>query len=144
METSITLNRIFINILLGVATAVGTTVIPYLIVVGRKWLLSKLSKEKSDAAIIAYNYVSGITYDVVKAAQETFVKEVKEAAKDGKITQEERLHIKQKVATEVKAMLSVDVVNAIGKDGANVDALISNLIESRLKDIKCEGEVATK
>ena len=136
-----TVNTVLVNILLGVATAIGTTVVPYLIAMGRKFIKAKLGEEKSKAALTAYNYVSTIAYDVVKAAQETVVKETRAANSDGKITKEEMADIKAKVAAEVKDVASTDAMQAIGKDGSNIDKLISNMIESRLKDIKDETKV---
>ena len=39
---------------------------------------------------------------------------------------------------------TMQAMEAIGKDGSNIDALISALIESRLKDVKNEYEEVAK
>jgi len=141
MENSITLNQVLVNILLGLASVIGTTVVPYLLVMGRKWIKSKIGAEHGHAALITYNYIAGITYDVVKATQETIVKKIKAATDDGHLSEAEAKNIKVETIIQVKEMIGKEAIVAIDEGGAKIDEIISNLIESRLKDIKSEDAI---
>lgn len=130
------LHPILINIVLGVATAIGSTIVPYLLVRLGQMLKSKAKGAKGEAILAAYGQISTVAYDVIKAAQETFVKETKLAAVDGILSKSEKDAIKQKVLQQIKELANSQALELVGEDGTNVDMLISNMIESQLKSIK--------
>ncbi len=138
VPTMVSIQQILINVFLGVATAIGTTLIPFLI----SWIRSKLAKEHSGTMMTVYDEVSQIVLDTVQEAQETIVSGAKSATADGKLSKEEAAKIKDNVINKTKTLLSHRTMQMIGKEGQNINDLISTMIEARLAEVKRADKAA--
>lgn len=136
---AVNVNQILVNILLGVATALGTTLIPFLIGLLRK----KLAQSQSELTMTVYDEVSQVVLDCVKEAQQTLVAETKAKTSDGKITRDEAISIKDVVLNKSLTLLNNKTIKLIGSEGQNVNELVSTIIESQLRDVKLTEEAVS-
>jgi hypothetical protein len=132
---------------IGLLSMAATTA---LTVLGRKasaWLEHRLASNAYDGAI---TLMTEVTKSLVLEAERTLVKEAKEAAKDGKLTKEEGLRIRDEVFKRAKEHFG-DIglgrlQKGLGGDLPMVERMIRTHIETRLHETQIErnGHSPTK
>jgi hypothetical protein len=82
-----------------------------------------------------------ITTAVLEIAQTT-VDDLKEAAADGKLTDEEKEQVKAAAFSRAKELISTDVFSALDSITGNVDEWIKSKIEAAVKKLAVDSPVA--
>jgi len=102
-----------------------------------RWINSKVKNEYLRGALERLN---DAVYTAVKASEQTLVKELREAAKDGKITKDEAEEIKKRAVDSAKAYIGDKGMAELKRviDPAAIEKLIEDKIEAYLLDRKMD------
>lgn len=129
-----------LEIVTAVVGLVVSTVLPW----AGKYLASYLKAKK--VSILAQKgllFVTHIVFDAVKSAQQTAVDGLKEANKDGKLTDKEENKIYDDVWDSVKKSMGpsgwASAIVDIGVDEDGLKNIIDNKIEAAVYDIKANS-----
>lgn len=95
-------------------------------------------KQKANSTLLN-RYIDLLTetvMDVVQSLNQTTVEQLKQAAMDGKLTQEEIDSISAQALTSVKAILGEKGMEILSIAFEDVDALITSKIERAVREVK--------
>ena len=116
-------------ILLGWCTKLLTEIV--------KAKVSELQSKTNNDTIKTYvDIVSDNAVNVVETLNQTLVGELKSAHEDGKLTNEEIIHIRDTAINMLADTLSDDVKEVIGKVFCDLNAYLSNVIEKTVVAVK--------
>lgn len=130
------MNEIVTNALIGLTTLFTATIVPMLIKYLYTWMASKSSVVKIEKLNVALGTLEQLTVQAVRAANETFVKELKAKSKNGKLSKSDANQVLSSVLETVKQNAGKDILQALGKDGENLNKFIAEMIESDLAILK--------
>jgi len=89
----------------------------------------------------AIDDIANATTTIVNSLQQTIVGPLKAASEDGKLTPEEIQAITTNAVNEIKAISSDESMKILEEYKVDVEALIVNLIQERIFNMKIETEV---
>lgn len=125
--------------LIGLLAVAATTALTVLGKKGSAWLEHRLSSNAYEGAIIM---MTTVTKGLVLEAERTLVKEAKAAAKDGKLTKEDGLRIRDEVFKRAKEHfgdIGLDKLRkGLGGDLPMIERMIRTNIETRLHETQVE------
>lgn len=138
---------VWLKLLMEVSpTLVSMILVPLLLWASRK-LSTYLDKKGQDSALFrALSVVTTVTSGVVADLAQNTANVIKEAAKDGKLTEAERVLIKETALADVKKLIDLEtwgvLVSTFGESKAN--HLIENEIEKNVVALKAVNSVTPK
>jgi hypothetical protein len=121
------------------------TLLSPVILAGLGWVSSKLAKwigEKTKNEMVAGMLIrlNETVFTAVKEVQQVYVAAIKEAKKDGKLTDEEKAHAKQVALDKIKEYWGkkglAQAAKVIGLDESGIVKMIEGKIESAVHDVK--------
>ena len=146
--TEIFLNQILYPILMALASAFVAALfvaVVKLIPIGAAVLKSRAEAIKDEAlrrkVQSAIDDIANATTTIVNSLQQTIVGPLKAASEDGKLTPEEIQAITTNAVNEIKAISSDESMKILEEYKVDVEALIVNLIQERIFNMKIETEV---
>jgi polyhydroxyalkanoate synthesis regulator phasin len=127
----------FLTILVNQLAPLFAAVIAGLVAVAiarfNKWVRTKTDSEE---ILTTMDSVFNIAETAVADANATVVAGLKEAAADGKITEEEAKDIKDKVFKQIKDTIPTKSAKVLSKVVADLDANLMSLIEKLVQEAK--------
>lgn len=115
-----------------VLTAVGVA-LAAIIAAGIRHLFAKMKNER----LRDYgDLLAGFAETAVKSVAQAEADVLKEAATDGKLTDEEKQRLKQTAVDTIKSIAPDVIIKFMSRVNSDVDALLDALIESAVKDSK--------
>lgn len=122
----IEISSILEQILSGVGVALAA-----LVAAGIRYLFARIKNDK----LREYgNLLADFAEKAVKSVAQAEADALKEAATDGKLTDEEKERLKTTAVDTLKAITPDHVMKFMSKGNSDIDALLSALIESAVKD----------
>ena len=126
-----------LDIILENLIKILTALVLTLISVGGTWLTVKLGKRQELAAITAATQnVIDATMLTAAELQQTAVSALKEAAEDGKLSNDDIMWLNQQLLAQTKSKLSVNVYDLINAAGADIEAIILGAGEAWVQSLK--------
>ena len=89
-------------------------------------------KVKNEEVREALNTVCDVTSTIVNSLNQTMAAPMKEAASDGKLKDEEKLSLKTRAITEVRAVLGAEIPKILRKRVPDLEKLISHNVEENV------------
>lgn len=134
MDTEKILNEIVTLLIIPILPAVSTFIIAWF-----KAKTDEIRNRIQNDTIAQYIDILDFTVEsVVMALNQTTVEGMKNASKDGKLTKEEAILIKQQAMNEVYKVLGSTGKATLSQVFENLDALISNKIEALISSTKTQ------
>ena len=134
------MNIIFQTVIQYIAEIVGLVIISAIGILGT-WILSKINKTKKlDNISYATEFVISAAQETVRRLQQTLVDDYKEAAADGKLTDEQILELKTKVQIITLEQLGDPILQLLASAKIDVSDLITNAAEAFINKLKEEEE----
>lgn len=126
-----------LDIILENLIKILTALVLTLISVGGTWLTVKLGKRQELTAITAATQnVIDATMLTAAELQQTAVSALKEAAEDGKLSNDDIMWLNQQLLAQTKLKLSVNVYDLINAAGADIEAIILGAGEAWVQSLK--------
>ena len=126
-----------LDIILENLIKILTALVLTLISVGGTWLTVQLGKRQELAAITAATQnVIDATMLTAAELQQTAVSALKEAAEDGKLSNDDIMWLNQQLLAQTKEKLSVNVYDLINAAGADIEAIILGAGEAWVQSLK--------
>ena len=127
-------------------------VVCVIVIWGGKWLIKFMKERVSNLELDSknkfMNFVNGLLIslssnaeNIVRSVQENFVKSIKEASADGKLTKDEIEMIRETTLDNMYDTLSIESQDALEKVFGNLDVFLSGVIESAFVELKTRGEL---
>jgi hypothetical protein len=118
--------------LVDLAVAVIPVLTPFAIKLFAAYIELLRAKAKNERIAWVLAVVGDAVADTVSSANQTLVDDLKAAREDGKLTEEEKKQIKERVLGTVKMKLKADVMKALEEAFDSPDLIISDKIEAYL------------
>ena len=119
--------------------------------VGLTWCVTRIAKtEKFKSLSEVLTQFSTTVNDTVHELQQTVVDGLKEAAADGKLTQDEIAWLNAQLLTMVKAKMAQPAIDLLNAAKVDINALITGMAEAAIKNMKKDealpllGEIVTE
>lgn len=114
----------------------------------KEFLTEKISliqgEQERKIAENALKRTENIVELTVKKIQQTVVNDMKERAKDGKLSGSEIGAIKEKTAEEISKLLNEELYHDLKSSVADVDLYMRNLVEAKVLDLKKDVKLNEK
>lgn len=105
--------------------------------VGLTWCVTRIAKtEKFKSLSEVLTQISTTVNDTVHELQQTVVDGLKEAAADGKLTQDEIAWLNAQLLTMVKAKMAQPAIDLLNAAKVDINALITGMAEAAIKNMK--------
>lgn len=132
------------EMILGMASDLVVTVVMGLLVLlfatVKKYLTEKISliqgEQERQIATNALSRADNIAELVVKKMQQTFVADMKEKSKDGKLTESEIREIRLNTTKELSGLMNNQLRFDLKETVGDVDLYLNNLIEAKVLGLK--------
>lgn len=129
-----------LDIILENLIKILTALVLTLISVGGTWLTVQLGKRQELGAITAATQnVIDATMLTAAELQQTAVEALKNAAEDGKLSNDDIMGLNQQLLAQTKEKLSVNVYDLINAAGADIEAIILGAGEAWVQSLKGKG-----
>lgn len=99
-------------------------------------------KVKNDLLRAGIGKVNSMVWVVVKEISQTMAEDFKKASADGKLTLEEKRHLKNVAMKKLRKYLSFDELSRLfGMSSANLDDFIGSKVEEAVGEVKRDAEI---
>ena len=118
---------------------VGMALLARLTASATRWINTKVKNEYLNGVL---NRLNDAVYVAVRSTEQTLAGEIREAAKDGKLTQEEADEVKEHAVKAVKNYLGKNGMSELRRilDADAIEQMIDHKIEATLLDSKTDSK----